>query len=78
MILVITEELLRKTCHCSVLPITNPTWTELVANLSLHDEMPVTDCLIHGTAYSVTLLKDIRKLNGMAFVLVPVVLNDPY
>jgi hypothetical protein len=46
----ITEEILRKTCHCSVLPITNPTWTELVANLSLHDEMPVTDCLIHGTA----------------------------
>jgi hypothetical protein len=42
---------LRKTCQSSILSTTKPTWTDKDANLGLHGEKSVTNCLSCGTPY---------------------------
>jgi hypothetical protein len=45
------QRICTETCPSATLSITNPTWTDPNVNPGLCSEVPVTNCLSHGTAY---------------------------
>jgi hypothetical protein len=48
---------LRKTCPSPTLSTTNPTWTDLGANMGLCCEKLATNCLSHGMALLLTVVQ---------------------